>query len=369
MTTIAVTESEFVRTTEPYRRELLVHCYRMLGSVDDAEDVVQDTYIRAWRSYSGFEGRSSVRTWLYQIATNATLSALAHHSRRVLPSGLGAPTDDPGADALPAAPGIRWLEPIPDALIAPESDDPAEIVAARAGLRLALIASLQRLPPRQRAVLILRDVLSFRAYEVAAMLGTSTDAVKSALQRARAGLEQGDSDELTEPGEPRARALLEQYMAAFERSDMSLLERALRDDAALEMAGSTTWFAGKQTCVPYIRRFLRTPGDWRMVPFHGERSARRSRLSTRRRRRPLAIRGRGPHRQRGRHRTDNAVQRRPRRGALRSGGGLPSLSSRRRGARDGGGRLSQAAGPRGSPRVNAVGRSGRSLRARAGCGC
>jgi RNA polymerase sigma-70 factor (ECF subfamily) len=169
-------------------------------------------------------------------------------------------------DAVPAGPGIRWIEPIPGALIAPESDDPAAIVAAKAGLRLALIASLQRLPARQRAVLILRDVLSFRAHEVAAMLGTSTEAVKSALQRARAGLEHVGADELTEPGEPRARSLLEQYMAAFERSDMSLLERALRDDAALEMAGSTTWFAGRHTCVPYIRRFLRTSGDWRMVP-------------------------------------------------------------------------------------------------------
>jgi RNA polymerase sigma-70 factor, ECF subfamily len=255
-------EPEFVRATEQYRRELLVHCYRMLGSVDDAEDVVQETYMRAWRSYSGFEGRSSVRTWLYQIATNATLSALEHRSRRVLPSGLGAPSDDPRADASPAPPGVRWLEPIPDALIAPESDDPA----ARAGLRLALIASLQRLPARQRAVLILRDVLSFRAQEVASMLGTSTAAVKSALQRARAGVEHVGADELTEPGEPRARSLLEQYMAAFERSDMSLLERALRDDAALEMTGSTTWFAGKRTCVPYIRRFLGRPGDWQMVP-------------------------------------------------------------------------------------------------------
>jgi RNA polymerase sigma-70 factor, ECF subfamily len=259
-------EPEFVRTTERYRRELLVHCYRMLGSVDDAEDVVQETYIRAWRSYSRFEGRSSVRTWLYQIATNATLTALEHHSRRVLPSGLGAPSDDPATDAVPAGPGVRWLEPIPDELIAPESDDPAAIVAGRVSLRLALIAGLQRLPARQRAVLILRDVLSFRAHEVAAMLGTSTAAVKSALQRARAGLEDVGAGELTEPGEPRARSLLEQYMAAFERSDMSLLERVLRDDAALEMAGSTTWFAGKRTCVPYIRRFLRAPGDWRMVP-------------------------------------------------------------------------------------------------------
>ncbi len=266
MSSGVATEPEFVDATERYRRELVVHCYRMLGSVDDAEDVVQETYMRAWRSYSGFQGRSSLRTWLYQIATNATLSALEHRSRRVLPSGLGAPTDDPGADAVPGAPGIAWLEPIPDALIAPDSDDPAEIAAARSGLRLALIASLQRLPARQRAVLILRDVLSFRAQEVAAMLGTSTGAVKSALQRARAGLEQASTDELTEPDEPRARSLLEQYMAAFERSDMSLLERVLRDDAALEMAGSTTWFAGKQTCVPFIRRFLRSPGDWRMVP-------------------------------------------------------------------------------------------------------
>jgi RNA polymerase sigma-70 factor, ECF subfamily len=260
------TEPEFVRATERYRRELVVHCYRMLGSVDDAEDVVQETYIRAWRAYSGFEGRASVRTWLYQIATNATLTALEHRSRRVLPSGLGAPSDDPATDAVPAGPGVRWIEPIPDALIAPESEDPAAIVAARAGVRLALIASLQRLPARQRAVLILRDVLSFRAHEVAAMLGTSTAAVKSALQRARAALEDAGAGELTEPGEPRARSLLEQYMTAFERSDMSLLERALRDDAALEMAGSTTWFAGKRTCVPYIRRFLRNPGDWRMLP-------------------------------------------------------------------------------------------------------
>jgi RNA polymerase sigma-70 factor, ECF subfamily len=260
------TDAEFVRATEPYRRELLAHCYRMLGSVDDAEDVVQETYLRAWRSYSRFEGRSSVRTWLYQIATNATLSALEHRARRVLPSGLGAPSDDPSVDATPAAPGTHWLEPIPDALIAPESDDPATITVARARLRLALIASLQQLPARQRAVLILRDVLSFRAHEVARMLGTSTAAVKSALARARAGLEDAGAEELIEPGEPRARSLLEQYIAAFERSDMSLLERALRDDAALEMTGSTTWFAGKRTCVPYIRRFLLTPGDWRMVP-------------------------------------------------------------------------------------------------------
>ena len=263
---MTVGDAEFVRAAEPFRRELLALCYRMLGSIQDAEDVVQETYLRAWRAYGAFEGRSSVRTWLYQIATNATLTALAGRSRRVLPSGLAAPTGDAGGDPLPADPAVRWVDPIPDALIAPPSDDPAAVVAARAGLRLALIASLQRLPPRQRAVLILRDVLGFRAREVAAMLDTNVPAVKSVLQRARGSLGEVRADELAEPGpeEPRARELLEQYVAAFERSDMSLLERALRDDAALEMTGSTTWFEGKHTCVPYIRRFLRTPGDWRM---------------------------------------------------------------------------------------------------------
>jgi RNA polymerase sigma-70 factor, ECF subfamily len=237
----------------------------MLGSVDDAENVVQETYMRAWRSYSRFEGRSSVRTWLYQIATNATLSALGHHSRRVLPSGLGAASDDPSADATPAAPGVRWLEPLPDALVAPESDDPAAIAAVRAGLRLALIASLQCLSARQRAVLILRDVLSFRAHEVAAMLGTSTAAVKSVLQRARAGLQHVAADELTEPGEPRSLAA-----RAIHRRVRALGHVAARARAAGQrgprVAGSTTWFAGKRTCVPYIRRVLRTPGDWRMGP-------------------------------------------------------------------------------------------------------
>src|SRR4051794_2148913 len=144
----------FVRDTEPLRRELLAHCYRMLGSVDDATDVVQETYLRAWRSYGAFEGRSSVRTWLYQIATNACLTALGHHSRRVLPSGLGGPESDPEAAPEPAGPGIRWLQPVPDVLVGPDPADPASIVLAREDLRLALVASLQYLSGTQRAVLI-----------------------------------------------------------------------------------------------------------------------------------------------------------------------------------------------------------------------
>ncbi|MGN6679110.1 MAG: RNA polymerase subunit sigma-70 [Streptosporangiaceae bacterium] len=167
----------FVQDTEPFRRELLAHCYRMLGSVTDAEDLVQEPYQRAWRSYGTFEGRSSVRTWLYQIATNACLTALAKHQRRVLPSDCFDPEADPATAPERAGPEIRWLEPVPDALVTPESADPAAIVASRESLRLALIASMQYLPPRQRAVLVLRDVLEFRAAEVAAMLGTSTASV------------------------------------------------------------------------------------------------------------------------------------------------------------------------------------------------
>src|SRR4051812_40056330 len=154
-------DGEFVRLAGPFRRELLGHCYRMLGSPDEAEDVVQETYLRAWRGYAAFEGRSTVRSWLYRIATNACLTALEQRGRRALPSGLGAPAADPDAPPGLAEPGVAWLEPMPDALVTPESEDPAAIVAARERLRLALVASLQYLPARQRAVLLLREVLGF----------------------------------------------------------------------------------------------------------------------------------------------------------------------------------------------------------------
>jgi RNA polymerase sigma-70 factor (ECF subfamily) len=258
----------FVRDTEPFRRELLAHCYRMLGSIQDAEDLVQETYLRAWRSYDGFEGRSSVRTWLYQIATNRCLTELARQGRRMLPSGLHDPEPDPGAHLEEAGAEVNWLQPAPDALVTPDSADPAAIVAAREGLRLALIASLQYLPPRQRAVLVLRDVLAFPATEVAAMLGTTTVSVKSALQRARARLEERApaADEITEPTAPRARALLDQYIAAFENADAAALERLLLADATLEATPLRTWFAGRETCVPFLRyRLLGSPGDWRML--------------------------------------------------------------------------------------------------------
>jgi RNA polymerase sigma-70 factor (ECF subfamily) len=229
--------------------------------VHDAEDLVQETYLRAWRGYAEFEGRSSVRTWLYRIATNVCLTALRDRPIRLLPTGLAAATTDPDADFPPVDPDVAWLEPMPT--------DPATIVASRDSVRLALIAGMQYLPPKQRAVLILREVLAFPAAEVAAMLDTSTAAVKSTLQRARARLAEVAPvhDEVVEPTEPQARAVLDRYMAAFEQSDAAAIQRLLREDAVLEMSPGSTWFAGNATCVPFMRKHaLGVPGEWRMVP-------------------------------------------------------------------------------------------------------
>jgi RNA polymerase sigma-70 factor (ECF subfamily) len=258
----------FAADAEPFRRELLAHCYRMLGSIQDAEDLVQETYLRAWRSYGGFEGRSSVRTWLYQIATNGCLTELARRRRRMLPSGLYAPQQDPGAYPEDAGTEVDWLQPAPDAMVTPDAADPAAIVAAREGLRLALVASLQYLPPRQRAILVLRDVLAFPATEVAVMLGTTTVSVKSALQRARARLRElaPAPDQIAEPTESQARELLEKYITAFENADAPALERLLLEDATIEAPPLRTWFAGRKTCVPFLRNHvLGAPGDWRML--------------------------------------------------------------------------------------------------------
>jgi RNA polymerase sigma-70 factor (ECF subfamily) len=260
-------EAEFVRAAEPYRRALMGHCYRMLGTWEEAEDVVQETYLRAWRAYRNLEHKDLLRVWLYRIATNACLTALQQRGRRALPSGLGAPSTNPDAEPNADGPG-PWIEPIADEAALPESRDPAAIVASREGIRLALIASLQHLPARQRAVLILRDVLAFPASDVAEMLGMSTVAVKSALQRARTRLEEvaPTREALLEPDDPRARELLDQYVTGFENADTAALEKALRTDAALEMVPSGTWFAGKATCMQLLRRVIGAPGTWKMVP-------------------------------------------------------------------------------------------------------
>jgi RNA polymerase sigma-70 factor (ECF subfamily) len=260
----AAASEEFGRLTDPFRRELLAHCYRMLGSVHDAEDLVQETYLRAWRSYGGFEGRSSLRTWLYRIATNACLTALEHRERRALPSGLAAASEPPTAPLPPSRPNeIAWLEPMPDALVglgaggAPDRDtlsqdamslDPAAVVVSRETMRLAWVAALQLLPPRQRAALILHDVLAWRAHEVAGLLGTTTAAVNSALQRARAQLQQDapTQDGVAEPADPKLKSVLDRYAAAFERTDLDALLRLLRDDVVVEMPPRPMWYAGRE---------------------------------------------------------------------------------------------------------------------------
>jgi RNA polymerase sigma-70 factor, ECF subfamily len=178
---------EFEPLTAPLRRELVAHCYRMTGAADEAEDLVQETYLRAWGSYARFEGRSSLRTWLYRIATNVCLKAIERRSRRPLPAGLGLPGDNPEGPVA-AARAVGWLQPFPGPVNHPEPDDPAAVVASRAGMQLALIASLQYLTSWKRAVLILRDVLDWPAAETAQVLGTTTTAVNSAPRSGRTDL-------------------------------------------------------------------------------------------------------------------------------------------------------------------------------------
>jgi RNA polymerase sigma-70 factor (ECF subfamily) len=255
---------EFVRLADPYRRELMAHCYRMLGSVDEAEDLVQETYLRAWRSYDGFEGRSSLRTWLYRIATSACLTAIERRGHRPLPSGLGEPSDDPDVALVNGPADVPWLQPVPDAMI----DDPATVVAARWTVRLAFVAALQHLPAKQRAVLLLRDVLAWRANEVAELLDTTTAAVNSALQRARAQLADvaPTEDELTEPDDPENRALLDRYVAAFQNADIAMLEKILREDVEMEMPPYLTWLTGRPVVVGFFgTRVSKAPGRYRML--------------------------------------------------------------------------------------------------------
>ena len=270
MTPVDARNDEFEAATAPYRRELFAHCYRMTGSVGDAEDLVQETYLRAWQAFDRFERRSSVRTWMYRIATNASLSALSRNRRRPLPSGLGLPSDDPAAPVRQPPDGVSWLEPVPDRLVIDELSDPAEVVAARHGVRLALVAAFQLLPPRQRAALLLCETLDLPASEAAEVMQVSVAAVKSLLQRARARVASAavsDAD-LAEPTDEGARRVLDQYMAAFERSDQAAIKRLLADDAVLEMTGTSTWFSGKATCEPFIAaRAIGRPGDWVMLPL------------------------------------------------------------------------------------------------------
>jgi RNA polymerase sigma-70 factor (ECF subfamily) len=260
-------DDDFVRLADPFRRELLAHCYRMLGSVHDAEDLVQETYLRAWRAYDKFEGRSSLRTWLYTIATRTCLTALESKGRRELPTDLAAPADNPAGELVERQ-EVPWLEPIPDALLG--ADDPASIVAARESTRLALIAALQHLPPKQRAVLLLRDVLRWKAAEVADLLETSTPAVNSLLQRARAQVEQATPSEerVLEPETAEQREMLQRYVEAFENYDVNALVELFTSDAVWEMPPFLNWVRGAVKIGELIRSNCpaEKAGDMRLVP-------------------------------------------------------------------------------------------------------
>ena len=230
---------------ERHRRELTAHCYRMLGSPFEAEDAVQDTLLRAWRSLDRFEGRAALRSWLYRIATNVCLDMLQGRERRARPMDLGParPHDGPIGEILPE---VTWIEPVPDRLVV-DDGDPADVAEGRETIRLAFVAALQHLPPRQRAVLILCEVLRWKASEVAELLETSVASVNSALQRARATLEESDLDAAeTKPSVEAADAdLLARYVAAFEAYDMDALTALIREDATQSMPPFDLWLRGR----------------------------------------------------------------------------------------------------------------------------
>jgi RNA polymerase sigma-70 factor (ECF subfamily) len=237
---------------EEHRVELTAYCYRMLGSPFEAEDAVQETLIRAWRSFDKFEGRAALRSWLYRIATNVCLDMLNGRERRALPMDLG-PAREPDAALLNTRPEATWIQPTPDGLVVPEGD-PAEVAVARETIRLAFVAALQHLPPRQRAVLILREVLRWKATEVAELLETSVASVNSALQRARALLEASNVTATdTVPSVDGADAeLLARYVDAFERYDMDALTSLIHEDATQSMPPYDLWLSGRDDILAWM---------------------------------------------------------------------------------------------------------------------
>ncbi|MGI5239594.1 sigma-70 family RNA polymerase sigma factor [Dactylosporangium sp. CA-139066] len=238
---------------ELYRTELTGYCYRMLGSAFEAEDAVQDTFVRAWRGFERFEGRSALRSWLYRIATNVCLTMLSSAQRRVRPMDLGPAGSGRATDPGEPRPEQIWLGPVPDGRVLPEIADPADVVAARESVQLAFVAALQHLPPRQRAVLILREVLAWSAQEVADLLDTSVPSVNSALQRARATLAATNvTADLADPLDEEQKELLARYVEAFEAYDLEALTALLREDATLSMPPVPLWLRGPDDIVAWM---------------------------------------------------------------------------------------------------------------------
>ena len=253
--TTTLDASELEQRLEQHRTELTAYCYRMLGAAFEAEDAVQETLLRAWRSYEKFEGRSALRSWLYRIATNVCLDMLNGRERRARPMDMG-PAQSADNELGPALPEITWLEPMPDARIVPTDGDPAEVVELRDSIRLAFVAALQHLPAKQRAVLILREVLRWKADEVAELLETSVASVNSALQRARATLATHEMASAEAAGPPdtmtdEQRDLLNRYVDAFERYDLDSLTSLLHEDATWSMPPYELWLQTHEDIVKW----------------------------------------------------------------------------------------------------------------------
>ena len=265
--TAAADPEELERRLEEHRPELTAYAYRMLGSAFEAEDAVQETFLRAWRSFEGFEGRSALRSWLYRIATNVCMDMLRGSQRRALPMDLGPAQPADGNLLGQPLSEVTWIEPIDDSRVVPAAGDPAEVAEQHESIRLAFVAALQHLPPRQRAVLILREVLRWKASEVAELLDTSVASVNSALQRARAGLAAANVTS-SDPLDGEQRELLARYVDAFERYDMDALTSLLREDATWSMPPYALWLRGHDD----IRAWCLGPGigcrDSILVPRH-----------------------------------------------------------------------------------------------------
>jgi RNA polymerase sigma-70 factor (ECF subfamily) len=277
VSTVLLPEAAAFDEFEPFRRQLSAYCYRMLASPYDAEDAVQETFIRAWRGLARLQDRSGLRPWLYKIATNVCLDMLKGRSRRALPTSLGPPAsqrqwDAPHRLALgPSRPEATWVQPVPDSLVASPDSDPADAVLERESVRLAFIAAMQDLQPRQRAVLILRDVLRWKAEEVARLLGTSPDAVNSTLRRARTAMEKADLD--TAPAQARELdlELLARYVEAFERYDVEALVALLHEDATLTMPPFELWLRGTAEIGRFLASMQDEGGRDRVVPLAANR--------------------------------------------------------------------------------------------------
>jgi RNA polymerase sigma-70 factor (ECF subfamily) len=259
-------EADFAYLVEPHRKELQLHCYRMLGSVADAEDLAQETMLRAWRFRASYRGGASIRTWLYRIATNACLDQLRRRPRRLLPQGAGSPAGPEEPLAAPIT-DLAWLEPYPDELLPDPSGDPEARYAMRESVSLAFTAALQRLPPRQRAALILCDVLDWAGEEAAEALETTLPAVNSALYRARTTLRAAWASPVPPPPlDVDARLLLDRYVEAWHRADVDDLVKLLVEDALLAMPPTPSWFAGRQSLARVFSTVAFAPGQgWKLV--------------------------------------------------------------------------------------------------------